>query len=209
MTTVANKRKLGLTAKQARFVDEYMVDLNATQAAIRSGYSPKTAGDIGRQLLRKTPVAIAIAERQRAVSERTGVTVERVISELAKIGFSDIRNVVNWGDAVGVKDPETGEVLITNGVALIPASDLNEDAAACIAEISQTREGVMKVKLHDKRAALVDLGKHLGMFKDTVELTGKDGGPIQTEGKMDLTALNAGERAALRSIVEKAAKKGE
>lgn len=171
---------MSLTAKQARFVDEYMVDLNATQAAIRAGYSAKTAGDIGRQLLRKTPVAVAIAERQRAISERTGVTAERVIEELAKIGFSDIRKVVTWGDAVAITDPDTGDVTIANGVALVAADDLDDGAAACIAEVSQAKDGALKVKLHDKRAALVDLGKHLGLFKDKVEVTGKDGGPIET-----------------------------
>jgi len=171
---------MSLTAKQARFVEEYMIDLNATQAAIRSGYSAKTAGDIGRQLLRKTPVALAISERKRALSERTGVTAERIIEELAKIGFSDIRNVVRWGEAVAVKDPDTGEVTIANGVALVDSDQLTPAAAACIAEVSQGQSG-LKVKLHDKRAALVDLGKHLGLFKERVEHTGKDGGPIEVE----------------------------
>jgi len=169
-----------LTDKQARFVDEYMVNMNATQAAIRAGYSAKTAGDIGRQLLRKTLVAVAISERQRALSERTGVTAERVIEELSKIGFSDIRNVVRWGEAVAVKDPDTGEVTIANGVALVASDQLTAEAAACISEVSQGQSG-LKVKLHDKRAALVDLGKHLGLFKDRVEHTGKDGGPIEVE----------------------------
>ncbi|WP_332116057.1 terminase small subunit [Azorhizobium caulinodans] len=160
-----NKRnKNGLTDKQARFVEEYMIDLNATQAAIRSGYSAKTAADIGRQLLRKTPVALAIAERQRALSEQTGVTAERIIEELAKIAFYDIRKAVRWGRA-----PDGEEAY---PVELVPSEQIDDATAAAVAEVSLTQSGV-KIKMHDKRAALVDLGKHLGMFKERVEHSGE------------------------------------
>jgi len=168
---------MALTNKQARFVEEYMVDLNATQAAIRAGYSAKTAADIGRQALRKTPVALAIAERQRAISERTGVTAERVIEELAKIGFANMQDYMRAN---------------ADGDPYLDFSNLTRDQAAALAEVTveDFKDGRgedardvrrVKFKLHDKRAALVDLGKHLGLFKERVEHTGKDGGPIEVE----------------------------
>lgn len=168
----------GLTAKQARFVDEYMVDLNATQAAIRSGYSAKTAADIGRQLLRKTPVAKAIAERKRSASERIGVTAEAVVAELAKIGFA---NMADYMRAGGDGDP------------YLDFSKLTRDQAAALSEVTvedfkkgrgEAARDVrrIKFKLHDKRAALVDLGKHLGIFAaEKVEVSGPNGGPIETK----------------------------
>lgn len=166
-----------LTPKQARFVDEYMVDLNATKAATRAGYSAKTAADIGRQLLRKTPVARAIAERQRVISDRTGVTAEAVVAELAKIGFANMQDYMRAGQ---------------QGDPYLDFSALTRDQAAALSEVTVEDFVVgrgddardvrrVKFKLHDKRAALVDLGKHLGIFTEKVELTGKDGGPVETK----------------------------
>lgn len=187
-----------LTDKQARFVEEYMVDLNATQAAIRSGYSARTAADIGRQLLRKTPVAVAIAERQTALSERTGVTAERVIAELAKIAFCDIRKAVRWG-SVPSGEGSGGAY----PVELVPSESIDDDTAAAVSEVSLTQTGV-KIKMHDKRAALVDLGKHLGMFRERVEHTGADGGPIRMEQGVNLAKLTNDQRSQLRSILASA-----
>lgn len=171
-----------LTDKQQRFVEEYLVDLNATKAAIRAGYSKKTAEQYGHQLLKKTSVAEAVAAGRAKLSARVQITQERVIDELAKIGFSDIRK------------------MFTPGGNLLPIHDLDDDAAACLSSIEVvTRkapggedvevEHVAKIKVWDKRAALVDIGKHLGMFKEKVELTGKDGGPIQTEEVSDQDAV--------------------
>ena len=89
-------RQAALCPKQKRFVDEYLVDLNATQAAIRSGYSVGRAAQRGHELIHQGPVAQAIAARQAALADRIGVTVERIVTELARIGFSDIRDVVQW-----------------------------------------------------------------------------------------------------------------
>lgn len=167
-----------LTKKQAEFVREYLVDLNATQAAIRAGYSRRTAVKIGSENLRKPDVAWAIEAAMAERAARTEITADRVLKELAKIGFSDIRNVVTWGEAIAVKDIETGEVTIANGVALVAADQLDESVAATIAEVSQTKDGTLKVKLHDKRAALVDIGRHLGMFNDKLTLKGDAENPL-------------------------------
>jgi phage terminase small subunit len=78
---------MALTAKQATFVREYLVDKNATQAAVRSGYSPKTAESQGSRLLRNAKVAEAVAAGVDKQAERTGITADRVLEELAKIAF--------------------------------------------------------------------------------------------------------------------------
>ncbi|WP_241123054.1 terminase small subunit [Achromobacter xylosoxidans] len=172
---------MALTDKQRRFVDEYLVDLNATQAAIRAGYSEKTAYSIGNENLSKPDIAEAIQEAQAERSKRTDITQDMVLRELAKIGFSDIRKVVRWGRTelrvAGADEDAATEV--HHGLALIGADEIDDATAAAISEISEGREG-LKVKFHDKRGALVDIGRHLGMFPSKVEHSGPGGGPIQS-----------------------------
>lgn len=158
-----------LTPKQQRFVDEYLVDLNATQAAIRAGYSPKTAGQIGERLLKKVEIQQALAKRMKAREQRTEVTQDRVVKELAKVAFGDPRNVMTWGPG---------------GVKLKDSAELTDDEAAFVSEVSETTTehgGSLKLKTNDKLKALELLGKHLGMFKEKVEVTGKDGGPVESQ----------------------------
>jgi phage terminase small subunit len=162
--------KTKLTAKQQRFISEYLIDLNATQAAIRAGYKAKNADQVGPRLVARSRVSEAIALAMAKREKRTEVTQDRIVAELAKLGFSDIRKAVEWGRGVAVLDAD-GNVLIGNGVALIGSSDVDDSTAAAIAEISQTKEGI-KIKFHDKRAALVDLGRHLGIFTDNVKHSG-------------------------------------
>ncbi|MDP9539303.1 MULTISPECIES: terminase small subunit [Pseudomonas] len=158
---------MALTAKQQRFVDEYLIDLNATQAAIRAGYSPKTADQQASRLLTNVKVRQYLAQRQGERSERTAITQDMVLRELAKIGFSDIRKVVRWGETmVHMVDGEeecAEDMVPYHGLALIDSTEIDDDTAAAIAEVSQGRDG-LKVKLHDKKGALVDIGRHLGMF---------------------------------------------
>lgn len=157
-----------LTNKQARFVREYLVDLNAKQAAIRAGYSPRSAEVEGSRLLKHAKVSAAIARERREIANRTGITPERVLTELAKLGFSDIRKVMTWRSNVSqIGEDDDGEPILHAGneVILRDSKDIDDDTAAAISEISQTKDGALKVKLVDKRAALVDIGRHLGMFK--------------------------------------------
>ncbi len=86
--------QLGLTDKQQRFVDEYLVDLNATQAAIRAGYSPDTAGAIGHENLKKPEISAAISVARKAQQERTGITADRVLLEIANVALADARELV-------------------------------------------------------------------------------------------------------------------
>lgn len=141
-------------SRQDIFVEEYLIDLNATQAAIRAGYSTKTAEQIGYQLLQKTSVSKAISKAMAERSRRTGITQDRVLQELARIGFAKITDVV---------DPETARI----------KDNASEDDLACIQsiKIKPNEWGTEReIKMYDKKAALVDIGRHLGMFKDKVEL---------------------------------------
>lgn len=198
-----------MTPKQQRFVEEYLIDLNATQAAIRAGYSAGTARAIGSENLMKPDIAAAVAEAQASRSMRTNITQDQVLRELARIGFVDIRKVVQWTSGASgfdeVEAEETGEVRLSvaNFVMLVPSDQIDAETAAAISEVSQTKDGALKVKLHDKRAALVDLGRHLGMFKDKVEVTGKDGGAIEID------QVRSDADAFTRSIARLAARTGE
>jgi phage terminase small subunit len=155
---------MALTARQRRFVDEYLIDLNATQAAIRAKYSAKTARQIGEENLSKPDIQAAIAIRMKDREARTEITQDKVLRELAKIGFSDIRKIVKWGETeVRVADDDSGDLMPYHGLALVDSSEVDDDTAAAIAEVSQGREG-LKVKLHDKKGALVEMGRHLGLF---------------------------------------------
>jgi len=158
---------MALTAKQQRFVDEYLIDLNATQAAIRAGYSKKTAQVQSARLLSNVMVSAAVAKGMETRSARTGITQDMVLRELAKIGFSDIRKVVRWGETmvrmVEAEEGGTDDMVPYHGLALIDSAEIDDDTAGAIAEVSQGKEG-LKVKLHDKKGALVDIGRHLGMF---------------------------------------------
>lgn len=166
---------MSLTAKQQRFVDEYLVDLNATQAAIRCGYSEKTAYSQGQRLLKGVEIARAVQEAMDARSQRTEITADMVLRELAKIGFADIRRAVTWrANVTGMVHEDDGSerLAVTNEVQLIDSDKLDDDTAGAVAEVSQTAQGGLKIKLHDKKAALDSIGRHLGMFKDRTELSG-------------------------------------
>ena len=152
-----------LTIKQTRFVQEYLLDLNATQAAIRAGYSVRTAASIGHENLRKPEIARAIAEDTGARAARLGITTDRVLEELAKIAFSDIRQVATW---------------TARDLTLKPASELSHDQSAIVSQIAQTADGRLSVKLHSKLDALEKLARHLGLYdRSEVESEGEERKP--------------------------------
>ncbi len=150
---------MALTPKRAHFVTEYLVDLNATQAAIRAGYSRKTAREQGCQLLRKPGIADAIAAGREALHRRSDVTADEVIRGLARIARADMRDYASWGE----------------GRLTVKGSDaLTDDQAAAISEISMDRHGQVKLKLHRKETAWVNLARHFGLFVDKLEHTASD-----------------------------------
>ena len=171
-TTKAAKaeRKPSFEDRRSLFVREYLIDRNATQAAIRAGYSPKTAKQQGSRLLTDVDVAAQVAAATAKTFDRLEVTKERITRELAKIAFSDPRHYLTWGpEEKKVVDPLSGLVIgKTSGVSLKPSAEIDDDAAGAISEIGETQSG-LKLKLHSKEAALKLLGQELGMFKEQVE----------------------------------------
>lgn len=147
-----------MTEKQKRFAEEYLIDLNATQAAIRAGYSAKTANEQGARLLANVSVQQLIGEQMAKRSKRTGVNQDRVVLELAKIAFVKMTDVVN----------DEGEI----------RSGATDDDLACIESIKYKRSdsdtGVSEereVKIASKLKALELLGKHLGMWNDKLDVS--------------------------------------
>ena len=146
-----------LTEKQQRFVEEYLIDLNATQAAIRAGYSAKTADQQGSRMLANVKVQQAIAEHMAERSRRTGVNQDRVVLELAKIAFVRMTDVVDSNGRI--------------------KQDASADDLSCIESIKYKESDnefggsvEREVKIASKMKALELLGKHLGMWNDKLDV---------------------------------------
>ena len=147
-----------MNVKQKRFCAEYLVDLNATQAAIRAGYSPASAGSIGYELLKKPDIRARIDKGIAEQERRTGINADRVLRELGRIAFVSAPDLVNMDDAT-----------LKEGASA-------DDLAAIASVKVKTIPGPMgdgferEIRLADKLKALELIGKHLGMFTDKVEL---------------------------------------
>lgn len=148
-----------LTPKQERFVAEYLVDLNATQAAIRAGYSVSSASEQGYENLRKPQIQAAVTEARQKQSERIGISSDRALTEIARLAFFDPRKLLNADGS-----PKS-------------VSELDDDTAAAVAGMEVTEEfrgsgedrvfvgSVKKYKFADKNAALEKLAKHFGLYE--------------------------------------------
>lgn len=155
-----------ITPKKRQFAAEYLIDLNATKAAERAGYSSKTAYSQGERLLRDVEVKKLIAEAMELRSKSTQITAERVLQELARVAFFDPRRLLN-GDG----SPK-------------PVNELDDDTAAVLSgmDITEEYEGsgedrkfigyTKKVKVSDKVAALGLAMRHLGMLNDKLQVGG-------------------------------------
>lgn len=154
---------MALTPKQERFVAEYLIDLNATQAAIRAGYSQKTAGQIGEQNLKKLEIAEAVNAAMAKRADRNSVTQDEVIS-----GLRELRDM-----AMGKKPMRVTEILRVSGK---PPKTIELDVKVFEAAAA--------------KGALELLGKHIGMFKEKVELTGANGGPVETVTRVTRTIVD-------------------
>lgn len=173
-----------LTPKQQAFVNEYLIDLNATQAAIRAGYSQKTANRIATENLSKPVIQ---AEIQKAIKERekrTEINQDFVLRELFAIANAngvDFVHVVEEPIIVNgsyVMNPDTGELKKHEVVKITPTDKLPKEKQKAISNIKETRNGI-EVNTHDKVRALELLGKHLGMFKEKVEVSGHINNPYE------------------------------
>jgi len=139
-----------MTPRQQRFVDEYLIDLDGRHAAIRAGYTPRSAAHYAYRLLRMPEIADAVAAAMAERSRRTGITPERVLEELARIAFVDWRKLAAWG-------PDG--VAVTESAALSPA----ESAAIARVGIDDGWESRVDIAIHDKQRALDTLARILGL----------------------------------------------
>lgn len=166
-----------LTAKQQRFCDEYLVDLNATQAAIRAGYSEKRASEQAYQLLQKTTVQEYIQKRQRDRIARTEITQDFVLNELmaiASVNATDYARIVEKNATAEVEGQliqlydANGNPAVYRTVEPVLTEELTETQKKALAVIKRGRDG-FEIKPYDKVRVLELLGKHLGMWTDRVE----------------------------------------
>lgn len=150
---------MALTAKQKIFAEEYLVDLNATRA-YKAAYprvkKDETAASAAARMLRNVKVAGYIEERMQERQKRTEITQDRVIEELAAIAFA---KATDYAEVKG------GYVRIRD------TAELSNEQVKAIAGIKEGANGI-EIKMNDKEKALELLGRHLGMFRDKLELSG-------------------------------------
>ena len=182
-----------LTPKEARFVDEYLVDLNATQAAIRTGYSPRTAKQIGEEVLKRPQIAAAIEEAKRARSERTQVDADWVLNLLRAQAEADLADLF---DKRGALKPvhEWPRVWRTG---LVVGLDAYEEAARADPKAKDKADDKIivgtarKVRLVDRTRVVELIGKHISVaaFRELLGHSGPKGGPIETTTPKPLSSF--------------------
>lgn len=163
-----------MTPKQERFVQEYLIDLNATQAAIRAGYAPKAAEQQGHVLLRNPKLAVVIAERQEKTATKAGITRERVLRETELLAHSNVDHYML---------DETGRLVIAPGAppdAMQAVSSIKYKVTTYGTGENARTERTCEFKLWDKPGSIKLAGRHVDVhgFWERVELTGKDGSSL-------------------------------
>ena len=155
-----------ITKKNEVFCEEYLIDLNATQAAIRAGYSPDSAGSIGSELLKKPEIRARIDQAMAERSKRTGINADRVLRELGRIAFLNPKDVIDLNTAEVLDTATDDDLAVIAGVKVkyVPHKDFDEDGEPVIEQAIER-----EVKMADKLKALELCGRHLGMFKDNPE----------------------------------------
>ena len=147
-----------LTPKQIAFVEQYLIDFNAAQAAIRAGYSPKTARSQASRLLTNVNVEKALLQRRQEITDANELTPEKVVAELVKVAFASMSTYTNWGPL---------------GLKLVASDQLPEGAAAAVAEVTESvtdKSYNLRFKLHDKVGSLDKLLKYLEWRQETEDL---------------------------------------
>ena len=154
-----------LTPKQARFVDEYLVDLNAKAAAARAGYAvsnPKNADRIGYANLQIPLVQQAIQAKQKRRAGRMEIKADDIAEEIRRVAFADIRDVLSVGD---------------KGVMIKASDEWTREQAAAVGEVSETQHGI-KLKMHSKLDALDKLARFLGLYDDRLKVENSGPAPV-------------------------------
>ena len=144
-------KPLKLSLKQERFCHEYFLDMNATQAAIRAGHGPKSAARAGWRYLNSEAVKQYLEEQRRINRKKMRITEEDILVELARVGFSNIKNFL-------------GNDNLSRDLERVDPAEL-----ACVASVKVTvkdsTHSITEIKLHNKLAALKDLARYFGFFQ--------------------------------------------
>lgn len=182
-----------LNERQERFCNEYLIDLNATQAAIRAGYSERTAAAQAARLLTNVNIQTYIQQRKQDRVERTEITQDMVLRELALIAFSNAADYAAVVERQAMIEgvllfDDDGNPVMYRTVEPVLTAELTENQKRALAVIKKGRDG-FEVKPYDKVRALELLGKHLGMFTDKVEMSGQVNNPFAGLSTEDLKAL--------------------
>jgi phage terminase small subunit len=189
---LAPRQQRSLGERQQRFVDEYICDLNATQAAIRAGYSSRTAKAQGSRLLTNADIQRAVTARMAARSNRTEVAADRVLLEIARLGFSDLRRIFHQDGRLKRPDEWDDDTAAAISSVEIVTRDLGDGVV----------EYVRKVKLWDKGKALEQLSKHLGLYRDQGPSERPSDRPLSDMSYEELTDLLLDKWARLGPLIE-------
>ncbi len=157
MNEETNKNKQ-LTPRQKRFCEEYVILLNGTQSALKAGFKKRSAAEQSTRLLKNVKVQKFIAELQSEISERNKLSADMIVAELRKIAFWDIRTFVG-------KNQEVKDISKLTGDEAAPVVGIKTKKTTYRQDGKDVNEVTTELKLSDKRAALVDLGRHLGVFE--------------------------------------------
>ena len=174
-----------LNSKQNRFIDEYLIDLNATQAAIRAGYSVKTANEQGNRLLANVSIQKEIQKRMKDRAKRTEFDQDEIVNQLRKIAGTNIKDFLSFRTEktkTGI-DMQTGEDII-DYAHVVDLKNSDEVDGNLINEISLGKDGQLKFKLHDKIKALELLGKHTSMFDNKLNIPDAENLKFETPGEV-------------------------
>lgn len=173
-----------LPQRQLRFVEEYLLELNATKAAIKAGYSEKTARQIGSRLLTNMAIKSVINQRLKKQGDKNEELKQKVINEIGRIAFFDVRKAFdNEGKPLPVHQLDDDTAASIAGIEVevehSKTRKINEDGEDVGDSIQTEIARTHKFKLADKHSALATLARHLGMFdKDKVKVTGDKDHPV-------------------------------
>lgn len=190
---LAGTEEVQLTERQRAFVAEYLIDLNGTQAAIRAGYAPNSAGEQAVRLLADARIAAAVERGKAARNARVGITADTVLSEMAALATSSLDHYVIDDD---------GNVALAPGAppgAMGAVQSIQKKIRKHYDKETGALSGIdydVSLKLWDKPTPLKLMGKHVGVkaFFERVEVTGPNGGPVQVERVVREVVDPAGEK---------------
>lgn len=170
--------KSGLNDQQQKFCDQYLIDFNGTQAAIRVGYSKKTASSIAHELLKKPEIQAYLQSKKKKATKKAELSQKRVLLELARISFSDIRNYFNEDGT-----PKKISELTDEAAAALASSDIEIRAGRIVkGKAQEPSVTINRLKLWDKMKALEMLAKHYHIFDEI--------GAGDTHNHIDLSKLS-------------------